>query len=30
MRNIKNEAIVMDLMYSNMPAEPLSERYADL
>lgn len=26
MRNIKNEAIVMDLMYSNMPAEPLSER----
>ena len=26
MRNIKNEAIVMDLMYNNMPARPLSER----
>ena len=26
MSNINNEAIVMDLMYSNMPVEPLSER----
>ncbi|MBP1614472.1 MAG: polygalacturonase (Pectinase) [Bacteroidetes bacterium] len=26
MSNIRNEAIVMDLMYSDMPAEPLSDR----
>lgn len=26
MSNIRNEAIVMDLMYSNMPAEPFSDR----
>lgn len=26
MRNIKQEAIILDLMYSNMPDEPLSDR----
>lgn len=26
MKNIKNEAIIMDMLYSKMPAEPLSER----
>jgi polygalacturonase len=26
MKNIKEEAIILDMLYSNMPAEPLSER----